>query len=168
MEIGEWVNGDLYNGRVVRVANSFVFKAPVYNYSGDFPFLWDEITIPVKYGSDHKEARRILEEIAYQITGDYAKEAKKSWTEMLSKFRIENASVDPAVTFVLNDNWMEFTLRYVVDFKRRRKTKTALYSEILERFEAAGGKIEFASATIQLVDAPKFDVRISGEPTDIK
>ena len=28
MEIGKWVHGDLYNGRVVRVANSFIFKSP--------------------------------------------------------------------------------------------------------------------------------------------
>ncbi len=39
METGQWVDGDLYNGRIVLVANSFVFKEPVFNYSGDFPFL---------------------------------------------------------------------------------------------------------------------------------
>lgn len=39
MELGEWVASDLYTGRVVRIANSFVFKQPVFNYSGDFPFL---------------------------------------------------------------------------------------------------------------------------------
>lgn len=39
---GQWVDGDLYNGRIVLIANSFVFKEPVFNYSGDFPFLWDE------------------------------------------------------------------------------------------------------------------------------
>ena len=64
MEIGEWVKGDLYSGRVVLIANSFVFKEPVFNYSGDFPFLWDEITIPVKYGGDHRLARKILKDVA--------------------------------------------------------------------------------------------------------
>ena len=29
MEIGDWVNGDQYNGRIVRVANSFIFTSPV-------------------------------------------------------------------------------------------------------------------------------------------
>ena len=53
MEIGEWVKGDQYNGRIVRIANSFVFKEPVFNYSADFPFVWDEIIVPIKYGSDH-------------------------------------------------------------------------------------------------------------------
>lgn len=38
-EVGQWVNGDLYNGRMVRVANSFVFKEPVVNYSGTFLFF---------------------------------------------------------------------------------------------------------------------------------
>ena len=60
MEVGEWVAADLYTGRIVRVANSSVFKEPVFNYSGDFPFLWDEITLPVKYGSDWKLAREML------------------------------------------------------------------------------------------------------------
>lgn len=32
MEIGEWVDADLYNGRTVRIANSFVFSEPVFNY----------------------------------------------------------------------------------------------------------------------------------------
>ena len=58
-EVGVWVDGDLYNGRMVRVANSFVFKEPVFNYTADFPFLWDEIRLPVRYGSDHREARAL-------------------------------------------------------------------------------------------------------------
>ena len=69
MEIGEWVKGDNYNGRVVRVANSFVFKEPVFNYSGDFPFLWDEISVPIKYGSDYSKTRHMQEKIAHQMFG---------------------------------------------------------------------------------------------------
>jgi small-conductance mechanosensitive channel len=37
MEIGQWVNADLYNGRIVKIANSFVFKEPVFNYSATSP-----------------------------------------------------------------------------------------------------------------------------------
>lgn len=63
MEVGEWVSADLYTGRIVRIANSSVFKEPVFNYSGDFPFLWDEITVPVKYGSDWTMARAMLRRV---------------------------------------------------------------------------------------------------------
>lgn len=162
MEIGEWVKGDLYTGRVVRVANSFVFKEPVYNYSGDFPFLWDEIVVPVKYGSDHHLARKILESIADEVAGEFSKEAVKAWDEMLTKFLLEDAGVTPAVTLIANDNWMEFTVRYVVNFKTRRRTKDQLFTRILDEFGKSDGKVEFASATFHLVEAPTIDVRIAG------
>ena len=62
METGQWVDGDLYNGRIVLIANSFVFKEPVFNYSGDFPFLWDEITIPIQFNSNYEKAKNIFED----------------------------------------------------------------------------------------------------------
>jgi hypothetical protein len=37
METGQWVDGDLYNSRVL-IANSYVFKEPVFNYS-EFPYM---------------------------------------------------------------------------------------------------------------------------------
>jgi len=45
MEIGEWVSSDNYSGRIVKLSNAFVFKGPVYNYSKDFPFVWDEFNL---------------------------------------------------------------------------------------------------------------------------
>ncbi len=161
MEIGEWVDGDLYTGRVVRIANSFVFKAPVFNYSGDFPFLWDEIKIPVKYGGDHELARKILRTVADSAVGDYSRNAADSWLTFSKHFLLENAVTEPMVTLVANDNWIEFTLRYVVSFKARRGTKDKLFTRIIEEFAKTNGKVEFASATFQLVEAPAFDVRIT-------
>jgi small-conductance mechanosensitive channel len=55
MEIGDWIHADLYNGRVVRIANSFVFKEPVFNYSGDFPFFCLHYTGNFHY----QQARRV-------------------------------------------------------------------------------------------------------------
>lgn len=77
MEIGDWVKGGQYNGRIVRIANSYIFKEPVFNYSADFPFIWDEIAVPIKYGSDHNMARELILDAANEVVGDYAAEAKK-------------------------------------------------------------------------------------------
>jgi small-conductance mechanosensitive channel len=160
MEIGQWVDADLYNGRIVRIANSFVFKEPVFNYSADFPFLWDEIKIPIKYGSDYKLAREIFYNIAQEVVGEYVKFAQQSWKDMVKKYLIEDASVEPMVTLIANDNWVEFTLRYVVDYKKRRSTKDRLFTRILEEAGKTGGQVSFASATFHLVQAPVLDVRI--------
>lgn len=161
MEIGAWVKADLYNGRIVRIANSFVFKEPVYNYSGDFPFVWDEIVIPVKYGSDHHLAREILQRVAAEVVGEYIPQAKTYWKQMLHKYLIEDASVEPVVTLVTTDNWMEFTLRYVVNYKYRRGKKDQLFTRILDEFLSTEGHVAYASTTVHLVETPVFNVKIS-------
>jgi hypothetical protein len=52
-------------------------------------------------------------------------------------------------------------LRYIVNYKRRRATKTELFTQILKRVDATKGQIRFASATFELVDAPEFQVKIT-------
>ncbi len=167
MEIGGWVKADLYNGRIVRIANSFVFKEPVYNYSADFPFVWDEINIPVKYGSDHRLAREILYRVADEVVGEYVPQAQASWSVMVRKYLIEDARVKPMVTLVTNDNWIEFTLRYVVDYKYRRLKKDELFTRTLDEYLATNGRVEYASATFHLVEAPTFNVRLSDDRADL-
>lgn len=159
MEIGQWVNGDLYNGRIVKVSNSFVFKEPVYNYSGDFPFLWDEIKIPVKYGSDPQYVKEKILGVAQNVVGDYCKEAQLYWDEMIRKYLIEPATTQPMVTLVANDNWQEYTLRYVVDYKKRRSVQDLLYTRILEEFNSSD-EISLASATFQIVEMPSINVKM--------
>ncbi|MDP3090569.1 MAG: mechanosensitive ion channel [Nitrospira sp.] len=164
MEIGQWVNADLYNGRIVKIANSFVFKEPVFNYSGDFPFLWDEITVPVKYGSDYRFSREIFQRILVEITGEYSTQAKASWTELIQQYRVDSAEIDPRVFLVANDNWMEFTLRYVVDYKKRRITKDRLFTRILEEVDQTNGRVALASATFHLVETPEIKVQLVAPP----
>lgn len=150
MEIGDWVKGDLYNGKVVRVANSFVFKEPVYNYSGDFPFLWDEIVIPVKYGSDFSAARDLISNAAQDLLGDYASQAQVAWDGLVNKYSIENAQVEPLVTIQADENWVSFTLRYVVEYRLRRTTKDKLFQRILSDIAKTGGLVQVASTSMDV------------------
>lgn len=161
METGQWVDGDLYNGRIVLIANSFVFKEPVFNYSGDFPFLWDEIKIPIQYGSNYDKTKEILEKAGVEIAGDLTQQSREKWIEMQIKYRLEDAQTEPMVSLIANDNWVEFTLRYVVSYKKRRATKTALFTNILKQIETTNGEIKFASATFHLVEAPEIKVTLS-------
>ncbi|MGV8906172.1 MAG: mechanosensitive ion channel family protein [Acetobacterium sp.] len=159
MEIGGWVDGDLYNGRIVRIANSFVFTEPVYNYSADFPFLWDQIKIRVQYGSNYTLAREIIYDAAHEVVGDYCNEAGQQWEIMQRKFRIENATTQPTVNIIANANWVEFTLRYVVDYKKRVSIKDQLFTKILEKVESSSNQVELASATFALTKIPPIEIK---------
>ncbi len=155
MELGQWVDADLYNGRIVRIANSFVFSEPVFNYSADFPFLWDEIKIPIRYGSDYTMTKKILERAAHGIVGGYTEQAHAEWSKMMKKYIIENQSLTPIVTIETTDNWVEYTLRYVVDYKKRRSIKNELFTKILTDIDNTNGVIKFASTTIEITEFPK-------------
>ncbi|PKP46903.1 MAG: hypothetical protein CVT92_17290 [Bacteroidetes bacterium HGW-Bacteroidetes-1] len=65
------------------------------------------------------------------------------------------------VSLVANDNCVVFTLRYIVDYKRRRTMKTELFTKILNTIEATNGEIKFASATFHLIEAPGIKVKIN-------
>ncbi|MFA7327393.1 MAG: mechanosensitive ion channel domain-containing protein [Candidatus Kapaibacterium sp.] len=160
MEIGEWVKSDNYNGRIVQISNSFIFKGPVRNYSSDFPFVWDEIILPITFNSDLKLVDEIVKKATDAFLLDYAKFAKENWEVMVRKYLIENANIEPNLMFVLNDNWVEFTLRYVVDYKKRGATKHKLFNEIYNSVMNSGGKVSFASATFELVGMPDLKVKL--------
>ena len=73
----------------------------------------------------------------------------------------EDAPVGPVVTMVANDNWLEFTLRYVVDYRKRRIVKDQLFTRILEEVDKSGDRIRLASATFELVNMPRLDVDVA-------
>lgn len=160
METGQWVDGDLYNGRIVRIANSFVFKEPVFNYSSDFPFLWDEIKIPVRFGSNYEMAETFFKTSLDEIISKFSETAAKTWKQLVKKYLIEDATTKPMITMIFNDNWVEFTLRYPVEYKRRRITKDKLFRSILKQVESSGGEVKLASATFEIVDGSGIKVKV--------
>lgn len=167
MEIGGWVGSDNYSGRIVQISNAFVFRGPVSNYSTNFPFVWDEINIPIHYESDTKLVNEIITSVADRHLTEYAKYAKTHWAQMTRKYLIEDARVEPSLTFALTDNWIGFNLRYVVDYKKRRSIRHRLYSDILQRIRETDGKVTLASSSIALAEVPeiKVELRKGGEGT---
>jgi small-conductance mechanosensitive channel len=161
METGQWIEGDLYNGRIVLVANSFVFKEPVFNYSGDFPFLWDEIHILVQFGSHYEKLKEIMMKAGKEVAGDLSAQSKAQWDILQQKFRLEDAQTEPMVSILVKDNAVQFTLRYVVNYKRRRWMKTQLYTQIIEGIENSQEQIKFVTATLNIVEAPELKIKLN-------
>ncbi|WP_223550362.1 mechanosensitive ion channel family protein [Aestuariivivens sp. NBU2969] len=163
MEIGQWVSSDNYSGRIVKLSNAFVFKGPIYNYSQDFPFIWDELNLPVTYGSDKEIAKSLIIKIASNILSEFTAKSKSQWKSVVNKYYIEDALVDPTLAISLTDNWIQFNLRYIVDYKRRRSTKHLLYDEIHKAIKKTKGKVSLASATLELIKIPEINVELKNK-----
>ena len=46
-----WETSRQFTGRIITVTNDKIFEEPIYNYTRDFPFIWEEIRIPIGYWS---------------------------------------------------------------------------------------------------------------------
>ncbi|MEP3836729.1 MAG: mechanosensitive ion channel domain-containing protein [Algibacter sp.] len=158
MEIGQWVESDNYSGRIVKLSNAFVFKGPIYNYSQDFPFIWDQFNLPIRYGSDMELAKSMVIKIASETLSEYTKASKSQWETVVKKYYIEDAVVEPTLAIRLTDNWVEFNLRYIVDYKKRRLTRHLLHDYIRKAFEKTNGKVVLASTTIELIKIPELKI----------
>jgi small-conductance mechanosensitive channel len=165
MEVGEWVEADLHTGRIVRIANSFVFKEPVFNYSSSFPFLWDEIKIPIRHGCDFRLARELLQQVVEEVTGTVADAARISWDDVVRSYLIEEIELGPKTTMQITDNWLEFTVRYIVGYKNRRHIKDRLATRIMEEIEKTQQQVVIASTTLAVVESPPLKVLIDGRQT---
>jgi small-conductance mechanosensitive channel len=138
-----WVRGRQYTGRVVAVPNYRVLTDPVYNYSGAFEYIWEELTLPVSYRSDWREAERILlEEV--ERTSDSAG-ARQAMEQMARRYPVPQTEIEPNVFVRATDNWWEISGRFVVPIRTVRTTKSELTKRVRERFDTAG--IELSSST---------------------
>lgn len=151
MEIGEWVNSDNYTGRIVKLTNAYVFKGPIYNYTQDFPFLWDEIFIPIHYQSDLEEAKKIVMDVAQKELIDYTTSSKEVWKEVVKKYYVEDAMVEPTLAIKITDNWISLNLRFIVDTKLRRSIKNKLYEGIYKAIQNSNGRVKLASTTMEII-----------------
>jgi small-conductance mechanosensitive channel len=153
-----WVDARQHTGRIVTVTNAAVFDDPVFNYSREFPFIWEELRIPIKYGGDRELAERILLDAARAHSLERTREGREALQRMRRRYFVPPADVGPEVFYKLTDNWLELSVRFVVPTHGIRRVKSDISRDILAAFEAHG--IEVASGTYAVVELPP--VRIAG------
>jgi small-conductance mechanosensitive channel len=157
---GMWVKSRQYTGRIVSVSNAKIFDEPVYNYTREFPYMWEEMSVPVPYTADRAAAERVLLEIARKHTVSIGEISGPDLQEMERRYVMKSADLKPTVYYRLTDNWLELTVRFIAKDHGVRELKDAIGRDILDRFDAAG--IQIASATFEIVGIPPLEIRRKG------
>jgi small-conductance mechanosensitive channel len=155
-----WVAARQYTGRIVTVTNDKIFDTPVYNYTSRFPYIWEEMRIPISYNSDRKRAEQIILDAARRNTERMAELSEDALNDLERRYMIKRADLDPRVYFRLTDNWCEMTVRFIVDAHRVRDVKDHMSRDIIDGLDAA--KIGIASGTYEVVGMPELQVHLSG------
>jgi small-conductance mechanosensitive channel len=160
-----WVHGRQYTGRLVRVSNDKTFDSPIYNFTREFPFLWEELRLPISYHDDRTRAEQILLDVARRHTSRATEAAKPAFAHLRERYRmVRETELEPRVYQRLTDNWVELSLRFVVEADAVRVVKDAMSRDILAALEEAG--IGIASATFEIVGVPPLRImRQSSAPS---
>ena len=157
-----WVRSRQFTGRIVTVTNDKIFDEPIYNYTRDFPFIWEEIRIPITYQADRHTAEQILLDAAGHHTTTVAKLGQSALDRMRRRYFLHPTDIDPKVFHRLTDNWLELTVRFLADAHNARMIKDAMSREILTELE--NNNIGIASATSAIVGFPPLEIERRGRP----
>ncbi|TAJ44145.1 mechanosensitive ion channel family protein [Methanofollis fontis] len=149
MELGGWVGGDQPSGRITIVPNGQVLSGTVQNYTKDYTFVWDEITVPITYDSSVGEAIELIRSIAEKETADAVQGAGEAIVQAGGKYYLLEQGIEPAVYVTLTDNWVSLTLRYVTGVWGRRAERDRISRAILDEIDG-NDRIRIASTTLEI------------------
>jgi small-conductance mechanosensitive channel len=151
-----WVGARQYTGRIVTVTNDRIFDEPVYNYTREFPFIWEEIRVPVRYADDRARAEAIVLDAARRHTLEITEQGSAALRALERRYRVEAATPEPRTFLRLTDNWLEIAVRFLARDHGVRGLKDAITRDILDGFDAAG--FEIASATYEITGVPALRI----------
>jgi small-conductance mechanosensitive channel len=132
-----------------------IFGTPILNYTQHLSLIWDEVVLPITYNSNMESAIRILTDVGSEYTREFLKNAEHDLEQMRRQFVVPHLELKPVVYVKVTSNWLELTMRYVVDPKQRRAASSFIYKEVFKRISQAQD-IQIASETMDLtVHRPK-------------
>ena len=130
---GKPVTAAQSTGALITFPNWEVLRSNIVNYSRDFPYVWDEVTINVANESDLPYAVRVIQETARKTLGQEMADATHRYQQLLEReglhFEVEEL---PRVYLELADSWTECTVRYVVPVRTRRHWSSTLILAVAE------------------------------------
>jgi small-conductance mechanosensitive channel len=154
LELRRWIAGDQATGGLTVIPNGVVLSKPLYNYTKDNTFIWDEMEIPVTYDSDWNQAIEKMIHIVKVETKQMITQAEQELSTLRQKYYLSERDVEPAVFVRLTDNWIVLRLRYITDVRQRRATSNRISQKVLQELERIEN-IKIASETLDIVGFPR-------------
>jgi small-conductance mechanosensitive channel len=151
-----WVKSRQFTGRIVTVTNDKVFSEPVYNYTDQFPYVWDEISIPLHFTDDRDRAEAVMLSAARRHALSDSKLGETEVNRLESRYGIRIGEIDARLYVRIADGWPELTVRFLAPDHGVREIKDAVTREILAEFDKAG--IEIASSSYEITAVPPIQI----------
>ncbi|HEU4630225.1 MAG TPA: mechanosensitive ion channel domain-containing protein [Gemmatimonadaceae bacterium] len=165
---GKPVQGAQPTGALITFPNSEVLRANITNYSRDFPYVWDEITVGVSNESDLEYAISIVGGVVERLVGAQMVGPAEQYMQLLTESGLPlEVSPRPELYATPTDSWMDVTVRYLVPVRQRRHWASELQRALareLARPEHAGRIVgSYPVTRVELRDAGGVAERARGD-----
>jgi small-conductance mechanosensitive channel len=101
-----WVRSRQYTGRIVTVTNDKIFDEPVYNYTRDFPYIWEEMSLPIGYTADRHRAETVILAAARKYAVPLNQLGEAALMEMERRYAVKRTAMGPRVYYRLTETWL--------------------------------------------------------------
>ena len=114
-------------GALVTFPNSEILRSNVINYTRDFPYVYDELTVAIANESDIAWALEVIQGVADQVVGQRMEGAAEAYSQLLERAHLAwNVATGPELYVNAQDSWTEVVIRYLVPVREMRKWSTTL------------------------------------------
>lgn len=163
-----WVKSRQFTGRIVTVTNDKIFTEPVYNYTDQFAYVWDEVSLSIHFRDDRHRAEEVMLAAAreHAVTGKSLGEREVN--RLHRRYGVQVGDIDPRVFWRFADGWLELTVRFLTPDHGTREIKDAITRQVLAEFEKA--KIGIASSSFEITAIPPLRIermdssKMGGQP----
>lgn len=132
LERGGAVQAEQPTGRLLTFPNNEILTGTVTNLTRDFPYVWDELAVPIANESDLPLSLQVLEEISIKLLAKPMAQPAGEYAEILRKSRLDHKiSREPELYVSATDSWTEISIRYLVGARERRKWKSRLQQAVV-------------------------------------
>lgn len=123
-------------GALITFPNWEVLRSNIVNYSRDFPYVWDEVSINVANESDLAYTSRVLHDTARRVLGESMAAAVQQYQQLLAAERLAYEVEElPQVYLSSAESWTDCTVRYLVPVRSRRRWSSTLVLEVAKELE---------------------------------
>jgi small-conductance mechanosensitive channel len=151
-----WVHSRQYTGRLVTVSNGVIFDEPVYNYTRDFPYLWEEISIPLPFTVDRRQVESVMLTTARAHAVVEDEQALQALDHLRRRYAMAEATSQPRTYWRITGSCLELSVRFLTTSRGVREVKDRITRQLLDTLDAA--EIGLAPSSVRVVGTTRLQV----------
>lgn len=133
---GKSVTGAQPTGALVSFPNNEILRSKLVNYSRDFPYIWDEVTISLANETDLTYSVALIKKVVNRLVGDEMTESSTRYKDLLQyqglNYEVEE---EPQTYLSPSGTFIDCKVRYLVALRNRRRWSSMIFEEITKELQ---------------------------------